>query len=157
MTSLTQAGHFSWAEVTRSPTARRLHISNGILPELIPNAVYTAEHMEAVRTALGNQIIDVNSWYRCPALNAAVGGSKTSAHMRALAVDFEPRVTKLMEAFHILSLSAIPFDQLIHEGTKDGADWIHIGFSTGTPRREVLRAQGDVLGGAMRFTRVSTG
>jgi hypothetical protein len=154
--TLTQEGHFTWAEVTRSPTATRLHINNGIPPELIPNAVYTAEQMEVVRSVLGVPI-HVNSWYRSPALNAAVGGAKTSAHMKALAVDFEPRGTPLMEAFHRLSLSSIPFDQLIHEGTRDGADWIHIGFTVGTPRREVLRARGDVLGGLMHFTRVSTG
>ena len=155
--TLTAEGHFSWAEVTRSPTARRLKISNGIPPDLVPNAVYTAAQMEAVRSELTGAPIRINSWYRSPALNAAVGGSKTSAHMKALACDFEPQGWALMDAFHQLSLSSIPFDQLIHEGTRDGADWIHIGFTVGTPRREVLRARGDVLGGVMNFTRISTG
>jgi hypothetical protein len=154
MTTLTKP--FSWAEAARSPTAVRRKIDNTLPIELFANVEYTAHQMERVRLLLGRPI-RVNSWYRCPALNAAVGGSKTSAHMRGMAVDFEPVGMPLMQAFETLAVWDGPFDQLIHEGTRDGADWIHIGFTNGTPRQEVLRARGDVLGGAMTFTRVAAG
>lgn len=154
MTLLTR--HFTWAEVTRSPTALRLGIDNTVPPALIPNVLHTAEQMEEVRILLGRPIT-VNSWYRCPALNAAVGGSKTSAHMQALACDWEPVKMPLLHAFEMVADSAIPFDQLIHEGTRDGADWIHLGFRLGVPRLEVLRATGAVLGGKMALTRVAVG
>lgn len=148
--------HFTWLEVIHSPTADRLHIDNSLPISLRANAIFTAQQMEMVRAEL-DRPIKVNSWFRSRELNRAVGGSLTSVHMRALAVDFKPVGMELMEAFVRLMALDIPFDQLIHEGTKDGADWIHIGFSNDTPRREVLAAMGDVLGGPMTFTRVATG
>ena len=110
--------------------------------------------MESVRHLLGDDPIRVTSWYRCKELNTAIGGSKTSAHMRGLAVDFKPSYKwTLYAAFDKLAQSDIPFDQLIEESTRDGARWIHIGFSEGTPRREVLRAEGARLGGPMSYRR----
>jgi hypothetical protein len=149
--------HFTWAEVIRSPTARRLRIDNNLkTQQLVDNARFTAGQMEAVRNLLGEPI-RVNSWYRSPELNAAVGGSKTSAHMKALAVDGEPVQMPLTTAFEIVAASTIPFDQLIHERTRDGADWIHFGFTRGQPRRQILRASGAQLGGPMNFERVLVG
>ena len=148
--------HFSWAEVIHSDTALRRNIDNSLPPDLFPNAQRTAEHMEQVR-ALLHSAIKVNSWYRCLMLNTAVGGARTSYHMKGLAVDFSPAAGSLNGAFEKLALSTIPFDQLIQEGTKDGAAWIHIGFAEmgKKPRRDVLTAWGNKLGGSMVFTRVT--
>ena len=149
--------HFSWAEVVRSPTAKRLGISNLIPNEQVKkNVERVAETMESVRFLIGRPI-KVNSWYRSPLLNATIGGSKTSAHMRGLAVDWEPVGMSLDQAFDIVLNSSIIFDQLIKEGTRDGADWIHLGLSEGPPRGEVLLASGERLGGTMHFRRVARG
>lgn len=151
------SANFSWAEVIGSPTARARHIDNALPQELIPNAHRVATGMEEVRLLLGGPI-HVNSWYRCPELNAAIGGSKTSAHMKALAVDFRPTTIALLGAFELIAATeSIVFDQLIHERTADGADWIHFGLSTGVQRRQVLRASGQHLGGTMQFERVAAG
>lgn len=147
--------HFIWSEVTRSETAQRLGIANAVPQELRNNVHRSAEMMEQIRQLVGGPI-KVNSWYRSPALNAAVGGSKTSAHPKGLAVDWEPTTMTLEDAFNLVAASEIEFDQLIIEGTRDGADWIHTGLSEGPPRREVLRAHGDTLGGRMAYTRVSS-
>lgn len=48
----------------------------------------TARFMEQVRAFLGNRSITVNSGYRCPAHNAAVGGEPNSFHLRGMACDF---------------------------------------------------------------------
>jgi hypothetical protein len=149
--------HFSWAEVIRSPTARRMGITN-----LIPNQVVErnvermAGVMEEIRALVGRPI-KVNSWYRSLLLNTAIGGSRTSAHMRGLAVDWEPVGMSLDQAFSIVMNSNIQFDQLIKEGTRDGADWIHLGLSEGPPRNQVLLATGEFLGGKMNFQRVARG
>lgn len=145
--------HFTWREVEYSPTAEARGIDNTVPDSLRGNVLETAEHMEAVRRLLGNKPIRVTSWYRCPALNKAIGGSPRSAHMRGLAVDFKPTSMTLYHAFEALAKSDIPFDQLIEERTRDGAFWIHIGFSEGPPRREVLRAEGARLGGPMFYRR----
>lgn len=149
--------HFTWAEVVRSPTARARGIDNTVPEELWANIRRTAAMMEAIRSLLGGSPLKINSWYRCPILNTAVGGSPTSAHPKGLAVDWEPTTMLLGDAFDAVAASPIVFDQLIHEGTKDGADWIHTGLSVGPPRRQILTAAGDALGGPMRFTRLAAG
>lgn len=148
--------HFSWAEATRSLTATRLKLDNTPPDSLILNIQRMATVMERVRAIVGTPI-KVNSWYRSPAVNKAVGGSPTSAHLKGLAVDWEPVGVPLLVAFEMIKNSNMIFDQLIHEGTKDGADWIHLGLTNSVPRNEVLMARGDKLGGRMSFTRVARG
>jgi uncharacterized protein YcbK (DUF882 family) len=47
-----------------------------------------ARVMEEVRARLGDRPIRVNSWYRDPASNRAVGGARFSRHMSGDAIDF---------------------------------------------------------------------
>jgi zinc D-Ala-D-Ala carboxypeptidase len=154
--------NFSWEEVTRSHTAEREGIDNDVPSNLVHNIYRTAQFLEDVR-ALIQSPIRITSWYRSLALNTAIGGSQTSRHMHALAVDCQPiDVTRtiavsLDATFEMIAGSFLPFDQLILERTKDGAKWLHIGLSSSQPRRQVLRADGDQLGGPMTFTRVATG
>jgi zinc D-Ala-D-Ala carboxypeptidase len=151
------SAHFSWAEVQASVTAKARGIDNRVPEGLLTNVLNTAARMELARAELGGPL-KVTSWYRCEALNHAIGGSKTSKHMEGLAVDFRPTTVGLKVAFEILARAEhIPFDQLIYETTKSGAAWIHIGFSRTVPRRQVLRATGAVLGGPMVYTRVYEG
>jgi zinc D-Ala-D-Ala carboxypeptidase len=145
--------HFSWYEVQYSTAAKARGIDNTVPPGLLANVKITAAYMESVRAILGGPI-RVTSWFRCPAVNAAIGGSRTSMHMQGLAVDFKPTNMSLADAFNRIRRSEIPFDQLILERTRDGANWIHIGFSRGTPRRQVMRAWGVALGGRMQYARV---
>lgn len=149
--------HFSWAEAARSATADAKGISNAIPLTLRDNVARVAAVMEEVRALLGGMPLKVNSWYRCPTLNAAIGGSPKSAHMQGLAVDFEPTTMTNDKAFELVAKSAIDFDQLIHERTRGGADWIHLGLADHVSRRQVLAAAGETLGGPMTFHRVALG
>ncbi|MEN9626857.1 MAG: hypothetical protein RJA10_83 [Pseudomonadota bacterium] len=90
--------NFALAEFTESQTASRRGIDN------VPDAVTQrhlkrlADTLEVVRTLLGNVPIRISSGYRSPALNKAVGGSKNSAHMKGLAVDFTaPRLGTVLQ------------------------------------------------------------
>jgi len=93
--------------------------------------------MEEVRTILGDKPILVSSGYRSPAVNAAVGGSKSSAHMSGLAVDFScpgfgtPRAICVALSPHMKKLGV---DQLIYEYDT----WVHLGLTGGTPRHQAL-------------------
>ena len=127
--------HFSLDELTFSDTAVRLGIDNSPSPEVLKNLLTLAHGLEDVRTLLGNMPLRISSGYRCKALNAAVRGSATSAHMEGFAADFTCREygtpLKIVQA---LSRMALSCDQLIQEG-----NWVHVRFD---PRRrgEVLTA-----------------
>lgn len=89
--------------------------------------------MEKVRFILGEKPILISSGFRAPAVNAAVGGSKNSAHMSGLAVDFTCpgfgtplAICKELEP-HMRDLG---IDQLIHEFNT----WVHLGLSDRAPR-----------------------
>lgn len=125
--------HFSEAIATN-----HREINNYPPLALFSNLAITAKNMERVRSALGDRTILVSSWYRCEALNTAVGGSKTSDHMTGMAVDFTcPRFgTPANICKHLASIETLAFKQLIYEHT-----WVHISFyniPTANPKREVL-------------------
>jgi zinc D-Ala-D-Ala carboxypeptidase len=84
---------------------------------------HTAACMDAVRDRLGQPIV-VHSGYRCPAVNAAVGGSKTSDHMLGDACDFVcPAFGTTLQVAEAILAAGIKFDQLILE-----YGWVHISF-----------------------------
>lgn len=120
--------HFSLAELTVSATAARRGISNVPPPLVIDTLILTADRMEKVRALLGDKPIIVLSGYRSPAVNAAVGGSKSSAHMTGHAVDFIcPRFGTPAQVAAHLAKHLTGFDQLIEEF----GEWVHVGFGPG--------------------------
>lgn len=126
--------HFTLEELTFSQTAARKGINNMPPPIELDNLRHTAALLEQVRALVGGPI-RVSSGYRAPALNAAVGGAKNSAHVQGLAADIiAPGLAPRQLAERIRD-SDILFDQLIYEGT-----WVHIGLRIGKPRREVMTA-----------------
>lgn len=137
MTQLTP--NFTLEEMTDSQTAARQGIPN-VPPIGSPeraNLTRTAEVMEQVRTFLGDKPILISSGYRSPQVNAAVGGSKSSAHMSGLAVDFScPGFgTPLAICKHLHShMKALGIDQLIHEYDT----WVHLGLTAGAPRHMAM-------------------
>lgn len=129
------AEFFTKSELTRSDTARILKIDNTPTPEA--SAALDAlmwDVLDPIRRMWGKPII-VNSGYRCPKLNAAIGGSATSQHMKGEAADItagDP--TKNKELFDMIAQSAIPFDQLIDE---KNYRWIHVSYRP-NGRRNIL-------------------
>lgn len=79
--------HFSWAEARC-----RCGECDGWGDAAVQAEIRrTAEWAEKVRAALGDAPMRVNSWYRCPAHNAAVGGVSNSQHLLGRAIDFAMR------------------------------------------------------------------
>jgi zinc D-Ala-D-Ala carboxypeptidase len=117
--------HFSFRELTR--TDHRAFMAQQADPpaQVRANLVrLAADLLEPARALVGP--LRVNSAYRCPELNAAIGGSKTSAHMDGLAADVFPLDMPIEDAFERLAASGLPIDQLIWERVGP-VRWIHIG------------------------------
>ena len=134
--------HFSFKELTRSETARRLGLQNVPSDAEVANIQYTAEQLEKIRAYVGRGIV-VTSCFRSERVNKAVGGSPTSAHRFGLAADCDAiGLTSLAFAKEIIKMrdeGEIKFDQLILEFPErgDGA-WVHIGFRRNNPMRNQI-------------------
>lgn len=126
--------HFSLEELTQSSTAERLSIDNTPPLEVVACLTRCAMGLERVR-ALLNQPMHIDSGYRSPALNQAIGGAAKSAHMSGFAADFKcPNFGTPKEVAEAIARSDLQFDQLICEGT-----WVHIAFDPAM-RGQVLTA-----------------
>ena len=80
---------FSIAEMTKSDTARRLGIDNTPSDSIKKNlTLFIEKVLDPIREDWGSPII-VSSGYRCPELNKAVGGVKTSGHMYGFCADLQ--------------------------------------------------------------------
>lgn len=121
--------NFTLEEMVVSRTAVVNGIDNTPPKDVIANLRRTCEILEIVRQEIKVPII-ITSGYRSPDLNVAVGGSKTSAHMRGLAADFiAPGYgTPYAVCRAILDNGSIPYEQLIHEF----GNWIHLGIAEGS-------------------------
>jgi zinc D-Ala-D-Ala carboxypeptidase len=121
MQNLTQ--HFTLEELVFSSTAQRLGIDNTPDPGKVKNLTTLANGLEQVRALLGAPM-HIDSGYRCPALNKAVGGVANSAHVDGYAADFVcPDYGTPLQVARTIAGSGIAFDQCIQEGT-----WVHISF-----------------------------
>lgn len=114
--------HFTIAELTRSATARRLDIDNTPPAGAVDNMQRLIDSvLDPARKRLGIPII-VNSGYRCPRLNSAVGGVPRSYHLSGRAADITTGTPednrRLLEI-----LRTLPHTELIWE---HGGAWIHV-------------------------------
>lgn len=145
--------HFTLREAEKSQYAERhkdvdgnpAPIDNTAPDHIIPKLAYVAEHiLEPVRVHFGTPFTP-NSFYRGPELNAAIGGSRNSQHMKGEAVDFEiPGISNIETARWIAS-NLDRFDQLVLEcftGPPDSG-WVHCSITEhGVNRRQILTFNG---------------
>jgi zinc D-Ala-D-Ala carboxypeptidase len=134
--------NFSLAEFTKSQTAERKGIDNTPQGEHMDAALALFENVvQPVRDHFGPTVI--NSGYRSPELNEAVGGSATSQHCKGEAVDIEvPGVANGDLARWIEE--NLDFDQLILEFYTPGipdSGWVHVSYKAdGENRKSILTA-----------------
>jgi zinc D-Ala-D-Ala carboxypeptidase len=146
MMSIKLTEHFTLAEMIKSPTAQRLGLSNQPTPEHIENMRYCCEKiLEPVRKYFGKPVT-VNSSYRSPRVNEAVGGSKNSQHVNGQAIDFEIMgISNKVVADWIAD--NLEFDQLILEFYVEGdknSGWVHASIKKeGGNRKQKLIATKD--------------
>ena len=133
--------NFALSEMVKSATAERLGVDN--TPDLLHlvNLTHLAIHiLQPVRDQFG--VITINSGYRSPALNAKVGGSKTSQHCNGQAADFESFSTPNPDLAKWISKN-LDFDQLIlefYDGKDPNSGWIHCSYNLMGNRGKILTA-----------------
>ena len=134
--------NFTMAEFTKSQTAERKGIDNTPQGEHLEAAKELFENVvQKVRDHFGPTVI--NSGYRSPELNEAVGGSSKSQHCKGEAVDIEvPGVANADLANWIVD--NLEFDQIILEFYTPGipdSGWVHVSYKAdGDNRRSILTA-----------------
>jgi hypothetical protein len=121
--------HFTLEELTVSDTARQKGLNNTPKGEALENLIRLAEFLEDVRALFGRPIT-INSAYRGPEVNAAVGGAKKSDHMDGRAADIRVKDIPVDEVVHAIIGSDLPYDKVIKEfaGSKTGG-WTHLSIA----------------------------
>ncbi len=129
--------HFTIKELTASATAQRLDIDNTPTAEAVANLQQlVANVLDPLRETYGRPIY-VNSGYRCPALNRAVGGVPSSQHLTGEAADITAGNNR--ENRRLLGLikkMKLPVDQVIDE---QDCTWLHVSYGP-RHRRSFLTA-----------------
>ena len=131
--------YFSIKELTKSATAARKGIKNDPSIQEVKSLTALIEKvLDPLREAYGKPII-VSSGYRCPKLNAAVGGAASSQHVKGEAADIRsvadtPEENKKL--FDLIVKLGLPYDQLINEYNYD---WVHVSFGP-RHRRQRMKA-----------------
>jgi hypothetical protein len=86
--------------------------------------------LEQIRFLCGGHPVRINSGFRCPALNSAVGGVSDSAHLFGAAADIViPDFGDVDKICNLLKgqLTELEIDQLINESDSRGDRWVHVG------------------------------
>lgn len=129
--------HFTWREMLTSATAIRLGLNNTPeSDEIYDNIRRVCEVLEPIREYF-IKYIRVVSCFRSQEVNQAVGGSKSSAHLKGLAVDFTMNGISNLKICRSIPDCFQNYDQIIYEFGESG--WVHLGLSD-NPRHQILSA-----------------
>jgi|TARA_R110002167_G_scaffold116672_5_gene292012 hypothetical protein len=136
------SNNFTLSEFTKSQTAARQDIDNTPRGEHLDAAEELFKNVvQPVRDAFGVTVI--NSGYRSPELNVAVGGSSRSQHCKGEAVDIECPGTPNADIAEWI-VSNLDFDQIILEFYTPGipdSGWVHVSYvSEDDNRKSILTA-----------------
>jgi len=122
--------HISSKESVYSRTAQRLNIDNTPTQQHKLNMVKIAEEVfEPLRAYVGGPI-KINSFYRSPKLNKAIGGSSKSQHCQGQAIDLDDTFGRATNAemFEFIK-EHLDFDQMIWEfGNDNNPNWVHVSY-----------------------------
>lgn len=130
------AKYFTLGELCKSDTALAKNIENTPDNTTIGKLnVLMEECLDKVRELWGKPIA-VNSGYRSPELNRAVGGVAGSQHMKGEAADINAGgKDNNRKLFEMIRESDIEFDQLIDESNYK---WLHISYCKGDNRKQII-------------------
>ena len=118
--------HFTLEELTNSDAAKKRGLNNIPNDVALDNLKRLAEFLEQVR-ALFNKPILINSAYRGPEVNAAVGGAKKSDHMDGRAADIRVIGVSVDQVVKKIIASDLGYDKVIKEfADSDSGGWTHL-------------------------------
>ena len=131
--------HITYKEGVNSSTATRRGINNVPNSDQLACMKRLAEMVFEPLRVHFDEPIRINSFFRCTALNVAVGGSGSSQHCKGEALDMDATgdITNKMLFDYIKE--NLEFDQLIWEyGTDDEPDWVHVSFTDRKENRGII-------------------
>ena len=131
------SSHISYREGVYSTTATRKGISNTPNDEQLENMELVADEVFEPLRAWVNGPIKINSFFRSPELNTAIGGSSKSQHCKGQAIDIDDTFGKATNAemYHYIK-DNLDFDQMIWEfGNDDNPDWVHVSYVSAQKNR----------------------
>ena len=138
--------HISDKEGVYSTTAMRRGLDNTPDKEQLSNMKLLAEKVfEPLREWVGGPI-RINSFFRGPELNKAIGGSSKSQHCKGQAVDIDDgRCNKTNAEMYKFIKDELEFDQMIWEfGDDKNPNWVHVSYvSEDKNRNRCLKAYKD--------------
>lgn len=124
--------YFTLEELTKTNTG----LENKPDPIQVQNLNLLVENiLDPVRYLL-NEPIHVNSGFRSPAVNKAVGGVSTSAHLTGMAADIT--CSDNLKLFKLLH-NNFNFTQLIWEKGENKPQWVHVSYNPNDLKCESLR------------------
>jgi hypothetical protein len=136
------SANFTLKELTKSDTATRLGLDNTPDDEALENLKTLCEMvLQPVRDHFGKSVT-VNSGYRSPESNAAVGGSKTSDHCKGQAADIEIDGLPNPELAQWI-MDNLDYTQLILEFYTQGqpnSGWVHVSYDPNNLKKQELTA-----------------
>jgi hypothetical protein len=130
--------YFSIKELCKSTVAAKKGIDNTPSYEIQKRLeVLINECLDPIREKFNSPIM-VSSGYRCPALNAAVGGEATSHHLTGFAADID--TSDNIRLWDVITSGDFKWTQLINEYPDANGEpsWIHISYDPNNLKCEKL-------------------
>lgn len=150
------SSNFTLDEMVRSQTAKQKKIDNTPNQKVIDNLIRVCQKiLEPVRAHFGKPV-RINSGYRSPALNKAIGGARNSQHMTGEAVDFEIDGVPNKEVAQWI-VQNLEYDQIIlefynpDEGPNSG--WVHVSFANANRKNKLIAYKN---GRSTKYVRVTS-
>ena len=138
--------HVSYKEGVYSITALRLGLKNDPTDVHLSNMRLISEKVfEPLRMHVGGPI-KINSFYRGPELNKAIGGSSKSQHCHGQAMDIDDTFGHMSNAdMYKFIKENLDYDQMIWEfGDDSNPAWVHVSYvSPEENRKRCLKAYRD--------------
>ena len=136
------SANFTLKELTKSDTATRLGLDNTPDEQALENLKTLCDMvLQPVREHYGKSVT-VNSAYRSPESNAAVGGSKTSDHCKGMAADIEIVGVANADLAQWI-MDNLEYTQLILEFYTPGipdSGWVHVSYDPNNLKKQELTA-----------------